>query len=384
MGDIEIAQGDEIVMKLLYYFITQKGYNPIILHGAQNEIWLENLNEDYRIVRIVSNYIHNDEQLDFDLYRTKKIIGRIKKQTFSFGMNAISFYVNLGDSVHLEEKQLKNILCFSITSMKDFKKKEFEKLGFQDLVDQTDFKEKGFELFMKITGEINEKNADAERKAARLFEPKKPYVTYFLIAINILLFLAMYYFGEGSEDSNTLISFGANYAPLVRNGEYYRLLTSAFLHIGLVHIVMNMYALFVIGSQIESFYGKWKYLIIYLGSAITGSMMSMLFSADAISAGASGAIFGLLGALFYFGYHYRVYLGNVLRSQIIPMIVLNILMGFLFVGIDNAAHIGGLVGGILLASFVGVPYKSTTSDKINGLIMTIIYVSFLIYMAFFR
>ena len=72
--------------------------------------------------------------------------------------------------------------------------------------------------------------------------------------------------------------------------------------------------------------------------------MSMLFT-DAISAGASGAIFGLLGALLYFGYHYRIYLGNVMRSQIIPLIIFNLMLGFILVGIDNAAHIGGLMGG---------------------------------------
>ena len=72
-----INKNDELVMKLLHYFITEKGYNPIVLHGAQNEIWLENLDQDYKIVRIVSNYIHNDEQLDFDIFKTKKIMSNM-------------------------------------------------------------------------------------------------------------------------------------------------------------------------------------------------------------------------------------------------------------------------------------------------------------------
>ena len=75
---------DEITMKLMHYFITEKNYNPVILQGAKNEIWLENLNSDYKIIRIVSNYIHNNEQLNFDLYRSSTIIKKIKKQTFSF------------------------------------------------------------------------------------------------------------------------------------------------------------------------------------------------------------------------------------------------------------------------------------------------------------
>ena len=139
-------------------------------------------------------------------------------------------------------------------------------------------------------------------------------------AANVILFILMYLFGNGSTNANTLLKFGANYGLLIRNGEYYRLITSAFLHIGLLHLLVNSYSLYVIGPQIESFFGKTKYIIIYLVSAIFGNLLSMLFT-DGISAGASGAIFGLLGSMLYFGYHYRVYLEGVLKSQIIPLIV---------------------------------------------------------------
>ena len=87
--NITLNKNDEIVMKLIHYFITEQGYNPIILHGAKDEIWLENSEQDYQIVRIVTNYIHNDEQFDFDIYRTKQIMRRIKRKTFSFKMNAL-------------------------------------------------------------------------------------------------------------------------------------------------------------------------------------------------------------------------------------------------------------------------------------------------------
>ena len=111
--------------------------------------------------------------------------------------------------------------------------------------------------------------------------------------------------------------------------------------------------------------------------------MSLVFS-DAVSVGASGAIFGLFGSLLYFGYYYRVYLGNVLRTQLIPVIMINLLFGLVTPGIDNAAHIGGLIGGIFISMGIGVKFKSTKSDMINGMIVTILYTGFLIYMAFFR
>lgn len=107
------------------------------------------------------------------------------------------------------------------------------------------------------------------------------------------------YFGKGSYDNLTLLKFGANLDILVKNGDYYRLLTCAFLHIGIMHLLLNMYALYVIGPQVESFYGKFKFIIIYIISAISGSMLFIAFSHNVISAGASGAIFGLLGSLLY-------------------------------------------------------------------------------------
>lgn len=148
-----------------------------------------------------------------------------------------------------------------------------------------------------------------------------------------------------------------------------------------MHLTLNTYSLYVIGVQLESYFGKLKYIIIYLFSAITASLMSVILT-DSISAGASGALFGLLGALLYFGYHYRVFLGGVLKSQIIPLIIVNLAFGFMMSGIDNAAHIGGLIGGFLIAMAVGVPNKSSKSDIINGIIMSIIYISFLLFMAF--
>ena len=385
MNEVVVTQEDVIVMKLLHYFITEKGYNPIVLHGAQNEIWLENLDGNYEIIRIVSNYIHNNEQLDFDLYKTKQIVKRIKKKTFSFNMNTLSLFVNLGDNVKIDNyTHVGHIDCAKVKEVDDLKNYNFIIENYPNITDDTNFKEKGMNLFMKITGDITKKNEEVASKAEDVFSKKIPYITYLLIAINFIVFLLMSLLGNGSYDNETLINFGANVPKLIVEGDYTRLLTSAFIHIGIVHLVCNMYCLYVIGSQIESFLGRTKYLIIYLFSCITASLLSVIMHADSltISAGASGTIFGLFGTLLYFGYHYRVYLGSVLKSQIIPLIILNLSLGFMLSGIDNAAHIGGLVGGTLMTMAVGIKYKSTYMDKVNGIILTIIFTSFLIFMAF--
>ncbi len=375
---------NEIVMKLLHYFITEQEYSPVILHGAQNEIWLENLNSDMKIVRIVTNYIHNDEQLQYDLLKTRQISRKIKQKTFSFSMNVMSIFLNLGENVHVEEEeQIGNIRCIKVKDLNDLTKRHSLLEVFPDITKETNFKETGMELFMKITTEIGRKNEASATQAEDLFKPKRPVVTPVLIVLNLLFFLSMYLFGKGSTNVYTLLKFGAFQKDFVLSGEFYRLITSAFLHIGIFHLLCNMYSLYVIGPELEGFFGKTKFLVLYLGSAFAGNLLSMVFPGNGtVSAGASGALFGLLGALVYFGYHYRVYLGSVMKSQIIPLIILNLGIGFAIPGINNMAHIGGLIGGILLAMAVGVPYKSTKADKINGWILTLIFFGFITYMGF--
>lgn len=373
-----LEKNEEIIVKLLHYFITDRNYNPVILHGAKDEIWLENLENDYKIIRIVSNYIHNDEQLEYDIFKTKQIMKSIKKKTLSLKVPTLSLFVNLGDNVHIDkEKDVDYITCLKVDSLDDVINSNTILKIFPDINKTLDYKEEGMNLFVKLTSEINNKTKKDAMEAEKIFAPKKPIITYTLIFINILVFLAMYIFGKGSEDSLTLLKFGANCRPYVLIfNQYYRLITSAFLHIGVLHLLFNMYALFIIGTQIENFFGKIKYLIIYFGSAIFASLLSICFN-DGISAGASGAIFGLLGAMLYFGYHYRLFLGNVLKSQIIPIIMLNLFLGFITPGIDNAGHIGGLIGGILLAMSCGINKKD---KKINGIILSVIFLVFILFL----
>ena len=375
---------DENVMKLLHYFITVQGYNPIVLHGAENEIWLENMDGDYKIVRIVSNYIHNDEQFKFDAYRTRQIAKKIKKQTFSFSMNILSIYINLGDNVNIDKfSNLKNIDIIKLNKIDDLKEYHNVMKVFPDIADQTSFDEEGMNLFLKLTSDINKKNEIDNSIASDIFKRKAPYVTLSIILINFVMFLLMYLFGKGSRDAYTLVQFGALYKPLVLKHEYFRLISTAFLHVGAIHLIVNNYSLYVIGSQLESFLGKFKFLFVYIASALCGSLMSILFSTG-VSAGASGAIFGLLGSLLYFGYNYRVFLGNVMKSQIIPLIVLNLSLGFFLDGIDSASHIGGLLGGYIATQAVGLKHKTSTFERVNGFIILIIYAAFLAYMGLFR
>ena len=366
-----------LTMKLLHYFITEKNYNPIILQGADNEIWLENMDSGYKIVRIVSNHIINDEQYNFDIFRTKHIVKKIKRKTFSFSMNVLSIFTDMEDDVKIDKEN--NIDCISIYDENDLNKYKFVYDVFPDISKKINYKEEGFQLVMKITADINKKNKEDAVKIDEIFKKKVPYVTIGLILVNTIVFILMYLMNNKDYYIEKYSVWGYG---IVNNGEYYRLITGAFLHGGVTHYLVNMYSLYILGGQIEGFLGRGKYLAVYLFSALIGSLFSIIFNTIP-SVGASGAIFGILGSLLYFGYHYRVFLGSVIKSQIIPIILINLAIGFMSNGqIDNFAHIGGLIGGILMTMAVGVKYKSSKFEMINGAIVSIILTVFLLFVAF--
>ncbi len=376
-----INNRDLITMKLLYYFIKIKNYTPIIVQGAKDEIWLENMEEEIKIIRIVNGYIHNDEQMEFDKFKTKRLVSKIKKKTFSFKMKVLNIFTNLGENVNFEKTNQDDKIYkyIDVKVPDDLMKNKFLLDNFIDLRNNMDFKEEGFGLFLKITNEINQKNREDAIKNDDIFAPKKIVVTYVLILVLVLIYL----FSLLTNSGNSLINKFAVYGPFIRSyNEYYRLLTGTFLHGNFIHLFSNCYALYIIGLQVESFYGKKKFLLIYFFSALTGSLLSVTLSNYA-SVGASGAIFGLMGALAYFGYYYRVYFGSTWKEKFLPVIIINLVLGFMIPGIDYFAHLGGLIGGVLMSMAVGLKYKSKKQENINGIILSIIFIAFLIYMGIF-
>ena len=373
---------DELTMRLVHYFVTKENYQPVVVNGTQNEIWLENTEKKYSVIRINSNYIHNNEQLDFDIFKTKNVVKQIKKKTLSFSCDALTILLNVGENVNLD-KTVKHFDFLQINDVSDLTtNNSFTKL-FPDIkedvmsLEATD----DIEFFLHITNDINEETEKKNKIYDKTFRPKPIIVTYVLIAINVLLFLLT---SSGILDINHFFVSTTS----LQAGEYYRVITAAFMHANIYHILCNMYSLYILGSQLEQVLGKIKFIIVYLASAMFGCLMSAGVSAvtgsNIASVGASGAIFGLMGCLLYFGYHYRLYLGNVLFAQLIPVIILNLGLGFMLPGIDNFAHIGGLVGGLFTGMVVGIEGKTEKSDTINGIIVSLILVAFLCYIIFFR
>lgn len=178
--------------------------------------------------------------------------------------------------------------------------------------------------------------------------------TLLIIGINVVIFMITAILSGSimNININVLLRFGAKYDPLIRQGEVWRLLTCAFLHGGLIHILCNMYSLYIIGPQINQIYGTKNYLIIYITSCITSSILSFIMSPYTIAIGASGGIFGLMGALLAFAISERHRIDKRYMSSLIQVIIINLFIGLSLSNIDNFGHIGGFIGGITLGYII--------------------------------
>ncbi len=184
-----------------------------------------------------------------------------------------------------------------------------------------------------------------------------PWVTWALVGLNAVIFGLMEFSG-GSKNPDVLLAFGAAYAPSFRQGEVWRLVMPMFLHIGWLHLLANMYALYVLGPILERVYGYGRYALLYVGAGVGSSYLSMRLTDD-IAAGASGAIFGIAGIMLVTGYLHRQAVpprwGRAFGKGILPFILVNLAFGYSVPHIDNWGHIGGLVSGMALAWVVPPP-----------------------------
>lgn len=203
-----------------------------------------------------------------------------------------------------------------------------------------------------------------------------PYITYALVAINSLIFFIVFYVVSPAQ-LNELYNWGANNHNAVLNfGEYHRLFTSMFLHGSLVHIVFNMYALYVIGQTVERFFGHARFALVYFLGGLGGSVLSVILNDPMVrSVGASGAVFAIFGAEMVFLYKHRKLLGRMAQAQLRQLVIIagiNFLYGFATtfnpggINIDNWGHIGGFIGGLVLSWLIGpllIPKRHPTDER---------------------
>lgn len=192
-----------------------------------------------------------------------------------------------------------------------------------------------------------------EDAVARMRRQPRNWANLCVVALNVAVFLLVEITGN-SEDVEHMLRWGAAWLPAIADGEWYRLVTCMFLHFGLTHLGNNMILLLFLGDTLEGLVGKWKYLLIYLGGGILGNICSCIMEWRTgdfyVSAGASGGVFAVMGALLVILIREKGRIGDMTAKRLGLMVALSIYHGFTATGIDGYAHLGGFLGGAVLGA----------------------------------
>ena len=207
------------------------------------------------------------------------------------------------------------------------------------------------------------------RTASRSLSQSGPIVTFALIGMNVGVFLLELLMGAGlSAQSGWIYVHGVLYGPAVADGDWWRLITAPFLHYGPLHLGMNMLVLWFIGPALEEYFGHARYALVYVASGLAGSAGALIWSPNALTVGASGAIWGLMGAALVLEAR-RIW---VFGGQAMGLVIFNLAITFVIPGISIGGHIGGLIGGGLCAlafsSFRRSPALATLSMAAVGVV----------------
>ncbi|MDF1510548.1 rhomboid family intramembrane serine protease [Robertmurraya sp. DFI.2.37] len=368
--------------KLANGFIAELGFRIIKLSKEQNELWLEKReNKQAQIIRLLRYDIDWSNWLQQDIERTAVNGERIRKQITRGELQVVNIYVSSYPPVddyefrilkpYFDPAQNKTKVTSSLIANSNYTEEmeRLEKIFNMDLniFEQIPVEEEAVE---KLKREVLNIAAHREKEEKALFEQGKPFFTYMFVALQVLMFIVLEAFG-GSTNTSTLIQFGAKFNPLILEGEWWRFLTPMVLHIGFLHLAMNTLALFYLGTAVEKIFGKIRFLFIYILAGFAGTVASFIFSPN-LSAGASGAIFGCFGALLYFGAIYPKLFLRTMGLNIFVVLAINLSFGFTVPGIDNAGHIGGLIGGFLASGIVHLPKKRKISLQAICLALTLV------------
>ncbi|MCQ6278098.1 rhomboid family intramembrane serine protease [Bacillus sp. EB600] len=356
-----------IFWTLANFFIAEQDYRIIQLFEDQTELWLEKLeNKKAPIIRILLHRIDWSNRMQRDIEFTAANGEKIRKQLGRSELKVMNIYVSPYPPVDDDPFHLNDLFVFpegNKTTVSTFLMAEGTyETSFKRLTEQFDrnitfqIEEDYSQLDIESLKENSlnyAKNRAKDEQA--VFTNRPPVFTYMFIFIQVAMFFWLQLHG-GSTNTSTLIKYGAKVNPLIYEGEWWRFITPVFLHIGFLHLAMNTLALYYLGIAVEKIYGNIRFLFTYLFAGVTGFIASFLFSTN-LSAGASGAIFGCFGALLYFGATNPKLFARTMGRNVLIVLIINLIFGFSSTGIDNAGHIGGLIGGFLASGIVHFPKK---------------------------
>ncbi|WP_100406812.1 rhomboid family intramembrane serine protease [Bacillus solitudinis] len=376
---MEVLRHDNYFWQLVHFFVVERDFR---VHDIrEKEVWLEEEDsKPRRIIRIVRSDIDWANWLKKDIVESARKFELVRRQLRLKNMVAENIYVSIYPPVdsweHLQKPMVvgkKHNITVHTTLLfqEEVARKQalMTRLGtyyipdfqIESDVDQIELKT------LNLRQVVRQKAEQKETFERSLFTYGKPIATFSFLLLIAIAFYQLERSG-GSTSILTLIEFGAKYNPLILEGEWWRFISAMFLHIGLLHVVMNSLALFYLGSAVERIYGTSRFLVIYFLAGILGSISSFAFN-EQVAAGASGAIFGCFGALLYFGTIHRKLFFRTMGRNLIIILALNLIFGFSLPMIDNGAHLGGLVGGFLASALVHLPKHRRQIRQLGAFIL---------------
>lgn len=376
--------------RLAYQLVFNDEYEVLHMNDQTGELWLEKYDrKSSKIIRIIHRGFDWKNQLKTDIAHVFQRVKSLKKYFTNKHVDIYNVYITSYEPVDDWEGLKKPIV---LNDKKLFRMKVFylSKENFEEektrLLEQIGATKNGTDEvpIFELENEIERYKQDLyhsfksrQEKIKNVFTFGKPRFSYLLIIINIFIFIALELTG-GSTNVEHLVEFGAKFNPAIISGEWWRIITSMFLHIGMFHLFMNMLALYYLGTAVESIYGSSRFLIIYFLSGIGGGLTSFAFNFH-VAAGASGALFGLFGALLYFGTVEKRLFRQTMGRNLILILMINIIFGFMIPQIDMGAHLGGLIAGFIASGITSVPKHRLIKRQIIYFILYTLITIFLIW-----
>ncbi|PRO66677.1 rhomboid family intramembrane serine protease [Alkalicoccus urumqiensis] len=366
-------------LEIVYHFVKREHFRLIHWKEEGGIVWLEDERpKQKRLLRLQLRSYDWNRQLQTDLGRAEEAASRMRRQVNMRRAEVIN--IVFMPFAPVDEYETDRALPFTggsrgslrhigvpMDALQDTLFPLASELGLKEMPPyiartQLESEEDREQFSRTLTFMIRRMHKEELESDQQLFQQGKPRLTFVLLAAIILVY--MYAESIGSTTStSTLIALGAKFDPLILQGEWWRFFSAAFLHIGGFHLFMNGLALFYLGTAVERMYGTGRFLYIYTAAAFFGSIASFTFN-DNVSAGASGAIFGLFGALLFFGVVHRRVFFRTFGLNIIVILLINLAFGFLVPMVDNGAHMGGLAGGFLAAATAGLPGAAKRSRQL--------------------
>jgi rhomboid protease GluP len=379
--------------KLAQYFIKDENYRVLHINNEQNELWLENSDSKQApTIRLLKHDLDWSRWMERDIQLTALNGENIRKQMYLKNIQILNIYISPYPPVDDYDEYINKTKQFDNTLIQSFilskttyqeaisiLESKFKNIHLLPLDNEVDYSIVEIQKLKEDCLRISSKRVQDER---RLFSYGRPIITYIFIAIQVIMFILLEMNG-GSENSSTLVEFGAKFNPLIITGEWWRFITPIFLHIGFMHLLMNTLGLYYLGMAVEKIYGSLRFFWIYLFAGIIGCIASFTFSAN-LSAGASGAIYGCFGALLYIWLIYPKLFFKTLGRNLITILVLNIVISITIPGIDLAGHLGGLVGGFIATGIVHFPKKKKPVTQVTFLLLGMALTAALLFFGYNR